>query len=84
MLVHGDDARWALGIVLAAALMGAVIGGLRLATWPASDAITGGGWLAAYLATALVVYVGAARLMRIPELDELVGRIAGWPQRMAR
>ena len=57
--------------------MGAAITGLRLATWPAADALTGGGWLAAYLATALVVYVGAARLMRNPELAELVGRIAG-------
>ena len=84
VLVRGDDARWALGIVLAAALMGTAIGGLRLATWPAADAIAGGGWLAAYLATALVVYVGAARLMRSPELDELVGQIAGRLRRAAR
>ncbi|MCY3912162.1 MAG: murein biosynthesis integral membrane protein MurJ [Chloroflexi bacterium] len=84
VVVQGDDARWALGIVLAAALMGAAIGGLRLATWPAADALAGGGWLAAYLATALVVYVGAARLMRSPELNELVGQITGRLRRAAR
>ncbi len=77
VLVRGDDARWLLNIALATALMGAAVGGLRLATWPEVDGWAAAGWLAAYLTTALVVYVGAARVMRIPELNELVGRIAG-------
>ena len=77
VVVYSDDARWLIRIGLAAALMGAAIGGLRLATWPAGDGLAAAGWLAAYLATALAVYVGAARLMRNPELDELGQRIAG-------
>ena len=84
VVVLREDGRWMLNIVLATALMGAAIAGLRLATWPAAGAVTGGAWLAAYLATALVVYVGLAHLMRIPELDELVGQIAGRLRRAAR
>ena len=77
VVIHGGDARWLMSIGLAAALMGAAIGGLRLATWPAGDGLAAGGWLAAYLATAMVVYAGAARLMRNPELDEVARRVAG-------
>ena len=77
VVIHGGDARWLMSIGLAAALMGAAIGGLRLATWPPGNGPEAVGWLAAYLTTAIVVYAGAARLMRNPELDEVARQVAG-------